>query len=275
MARQFIEGGAGQLHLRYAGARDAPPLLLLHDAPGSSEQAEVTIRELAKRFFVIAPDLPGTGESDPWKTPPTLATLSDAAVEVLDRLEVAEAFTYGIGFGSSVALQLARSAPDRVSAVALQGVLLPDVHDRAALHAHYAPPIAIEPDGSHWYRTWLMLRDMQVYWPWYDRRQVSLRRTVADFEARTLHRWTMDVMRARASYEHPIRAALAEDAAPLLQALAMPVALVRDVATPLSVFDDRARALRPDAFAVEAGDNMAAALATFFGAAKTAAPPVD
>ena len=79
------------------------------------------------------------------------------------------------------------------------------------LSAQFAPPIGIERDGAHWYRTWLMLRDSLVWWPWFDRRQVALRRAPVDFEAKRLHAWTVDVMRRRASYGHLIHAALAHD----------------------------------------------------------------
>lgn len=253
--RQFVDGGAGQIHLRYAGDRSAPALLLFHDAPGSAEQAEPLITALARRFFVIAPDLPGNGESDGWTAAPTIDQLADAAGQVLDRLGVGDAVLYGIGFGSSVALAFARRWPGRVRAVALQGLPLPAAAERAALQAHYAPPIAIEADGAHWYRTWLMLRDSQVYWPWYDRRLSTLSRVEADFSARALHRWTMDVMRAHASYGHLIAAALARDSEPDLLRLTVPLALVPDDRTPLSVYIERARALCPDATMIPGRDS--------------------
>ena len=53
-ARSATTGGelsAGQLHLRFAGDGTAPAMLLLHDAPGSSEQAEALIRDNPTLFF--------------------------------------------------------------------------------------------------------------------------------------------------------------------------------------------------------------------------------
>ncbi|UVO50497.1 alpha/beta fold hydrolase [Sphingomonas sp. SUN019] len=261
IARQFMDGLTGQIHVRYAGDRSAPPLLLIHDAPGSSEQAEPLIAQLAERFFVVAPDLPGSGESDAFAEPPSVATLADAAAGVLDTLGIDRAAVYGIGFGSSVALALAHTG--RATAAILQALALPDADERASLRAHYAPPIEIEADGAHWYRTWLMLRDSQVYWPWYDRRLPALRRVEADFSARPLHRWTMDVMRARQSYAHPIHAALDHDAAAALTALPTPLLLVRDPATPLSAQDDRLRALAPNAVAIDAASGFVEQLVRF------------
>ncbi len=248
ISRQFVDGSAGQVHLRYAGDRAAPALLMLHDAPGSSEQAEALIERLAARFFVVAPDLPGNGESDPLATPPTVGDLANEAARLLDRLGIARATIHGIGFGASVALAFARAFPDRAAALVVQGLALPTPDERAAMRVHYAPPIAVEADGAHWYRTWLMLRDMQIYWPWYDRSLASQRRAAADFSAYPLHRRTMDVMRAHASYHHLIDAALDHDAANDLASSNVPLIQFSDPSVPLSAHGDRiARHAQPDA----------------------------
>lgn len=261
ISRQFVDGRSGQVHLRFAGDRSAPALLLLHDAPGSSEQAEPLIARLAERFFVVAPDLPGNGESDPHSVQLSIDDYALDAVDLLDRAGIDRALVYGVGFGSSVALAVATGHPERVRSVALQGLALPDGGERDELAYHYAPPIAIEPDGAHWYRTWLMLRDMQVYWPWYRRTHAAQRGVEADFSARPLHRWTMDVMRSRESYGALIAAALADDAAARMSHLAAPLVIVRDQLTPLSHYDDRLVALAPHATLLSPAPDLARSLA--------------
>ena len=262
--RQFVDGASGQLHLRFAGDRRAPALLLVHDAPGSSEQAEPLIGELAAHFFVVAPDLPGCGESDPLTNAPTVEAFAQALAALAARLGIDRWLVYGIGFGGSTALAFADRFPDLVTGLAVQGLVLPDPDERAELAAHYAPPIAIEADGAHWYRTWLMLRDSQVYWPWYDRRLTTQRKVAADFSARPLHRWTMDVMRARAGYAGPIEAALANDAAVALAGLAVPLAQVRNSATPLSAHDDRLATVRAPDLTISETQDLARVLRADF-----------
>src|SRR6201998_3504130 len=49
---------------REAGSRDAPAILLLHGFPSPSHMFRDLIPLLADRLHVIAPDLPGFGQSD-------------------------------------------------------------------------------------------------------------------------------------------------------------------------------------------------------------------
>src|SRR4026208_2062492 len=49
---------------REAGRADAPALLLLHGFPTSSHMFRNLIPRLADRLYLVAPDLPGFGQSD-------------------------------------------------------------------------------------------------------------------------------------------------------------------------------------------------------------------
>ncbi len=247
VARQFIDGSAGYVHLRTMGDRDAPAVLLIHDAPGSGEQLVPLMEELSTSCFVVAPDMPGHGESGAFIHQPSIQAFANETSLLLDRLGLASAMVLGVGFGSSVAIELARHEPGRVESLALCGLLLPDASERERLRAHYTPPFEIEADGSHWYRMWSMLRDSQIYWPWFDTSVRALRRVEQDYGSRGLHRWTMDVMRGRATYHHLVQAALSGNAAAALEDVSVPVIHVTDRSRPLSVYDEALRSLRGDA----------------------------
>ena len=53
-----------EIFYREAGRSNAPALLLLHGFPTASHMFRCLIPQLADRFHVIAPDLPGFGQSD-------------------------------------------------------------------------------------------------------------------------------------------------------------------------------------------------------------------
>jgi hypothetical protein len=80
--------------------------------------------------------------------------------------------------------------------------------ERRAMIGRLAPRITLEDDGSHWYRTWLMLRDSLVHFPWYARDRGSLRRQPLDIDAYQLHAWTCDVMRQWNAYQQLVDAVL-------------------------------------------------------------------
>jgi hypothetical protein len=114
-----------------------------------------------------------------------------------------------VGVGAAVALELNARHPELVASLSLTGLLRTSAADRHAMIGRLAPPIVLSDDGSHWYRTWLMLRDSLVRWPWYAREPGTLRRQPMSFDPEQLHAWTCDVMRQYGSYHRLIEAVLA------------------------------------------------------------------
>ena len=64
-ASRFVEVGGLRWHVQLMGA--GPTLLLVHGAGAATHSWRALMPLLARRFRVIAPDLPGHGFSDPLK----------------------------------------------------------------------------------------------------------------------------------------------------------------------------------------------------------------
>ncbi len=269
--RHFVDLPAGQMMVRSSGPADAPPLLLIHDAPGSGLVLEPLMAALGLHYRVHAPDLPGSGESDALALDaPSLADYVAALMPVIHQLGpehgAAGLTVHGIGFGASLAIALAEAAPERVTHLVLRGVPLPSAEQRRDMRLHYAPPITIDQTGGHWYRLWLMLRDSLVYFPWYDRSLGAQRRVPGDFSAGRLHRWTCEVMKQGHAYHHLIEAALDHDAGAALGRIETPVLVLDDQGHPFAAFAPGLDAACPSATRLPAPEHpfdQAEAIATW------------
>lgn len=220
--RHFVMDGARPQFVRTLGDSSDPVLLLLHDVPGAGLLLFAEMGALAETQFVVVPDLPGSGESDALAEGASLSAHAAALWWLCDRLGLDRVRVRGFGFSASLAVEMALQQPERCAGVEIDGLYTPTQAERATMRACYAPSIAVEADGAHWYRLWLRLRDSLVYWPWYDHRRAALRRIVEDFDGQRLHDWTVEVMKQAATHHRLIHAILEHDAAAAVARLPVP-----------------------------------------------------
>ena len=112
-----------EVFYREAGPADGPVLLLLHGFPSSSHMFRDLIPRLAGEYRVIAPDLPGFGQS---AMPPreAFAYTFDRLARVIDRftevLELRRFALYVFDYGAPVGWRLATWHPERITALVTQ-----------------------------------------------------------------------------------------------------------------------------------------------------------
>jgi len=102
---------------------DGMPILLLHGNHGSWRHWARNIPDLAQRYRVLAPDLPGNGESDPPLLPASLAAIVDVIEtgmrEIIGPTRLHALF--GFSFGSNMAGDLARRMAEGLQQLVLVG----------------------------------------------------------------------------------------------------------------------------------------------------------
>src|SRR5271166_4894304 len=113
--------------LHYMTAGHGTPLILLHGYAETSLMWKPIIPVLAERFTVIAPDLPGIGDSD---IPTEGLDMRSAAVRIHDlakSLGVQKAEVVGHDIGLMVAYAYAAQFPTEVTKLVLMDAFLPGV----------------------------------------------------------------------------------------------------------------------------------------------------
>jgi methylmalonyl-CoA epimerase len=118
----FAPLAGGQVAYYEGGRREAPPLVLLHAAMGSSEmELRLLLTALEPHFRTVAIDFPAHGRSDDFEgeDPITVDLLVESVLAVLDALALERAHVFGFSMGAAAALGLARRHPERVDRLVL------------------------------------------------------------------------------------------------------------------------------------------------------------
>lgn len=115
------------LNLHYLTAGEGPAVILLHGYAETSRMWRPLIPELAKKFMVVAPDLPGIGDSG---IPKDGLDMKNAAVRIHDlvkSLKIQKAEVVGHDIGLMVAYAYAAQFPTETEKLVVMDAFLPGV----------------------------------------------------------------------------------------------------------------------------------------------------
>lgn len=216
-SRGFVEIAPGQA-LAWRGRLDRPgtPLVLLHDAGGSSALYAGLIETIDRP--VLALDLPGHGDSgDDWPSlPETVAGYADAVAAALAALGVTQPAVAGFHLGGQIAVEL------RARGLAVAAAMIgPAVWTDAEADDHLArglPDLSPDWTGGHLLKAWRMMRHQGLFYPWYDRTIATRHLVEPRIDPAVVHRRTLDLVRMGARYAAPYRAQYRWDASVLAAA---------------------------------------------------------
>jgi pimeloyl-ACP methyl ester carboxylesterase len=105
---------------REAGAPQTPKLLLLHGFPSAGHMFRDLIPLLADRYHIIAPDLPGFGNSDMPGRGCTFSRLADTIDRFTEVVGFDRYALYVFDYGAPTGFRLAVKHPDRITAIISQ-----------------------------------------------------------------------------------------------------------------------------------------------------------
>ncbi len=227
MEKQYLSTPQGQVHVRLAGRPFLPPLVLLHQTPSSGVMFERMIPLLAEQFWVLAPDLPGFGNSFAPERPFTVPLWAEAITHMLQSLQIGRCALFGHHTGAAVAVQIAYSCPNLVNHLVLSGPPLLDEPTKQRLRAGL-PTYALHESGDFLLNTWQRIRQ---------------KNSTADLSLSL--RETLLSLQLNGRYAEAYEAVFAHDFATQLAALTCPLLLLAGERDSLRASLEPAHALAP------------------------------
>ncbi|MGG3560703.1 alpha/beta hydrolase [Neobacillus rhizosphaerae] len=100
--------------ISYVDKGEGMPVVLLHGFCGSSRYWEEVIPELSRNYRVIAPNLPGHGESEPLSNGATIEAMVDRIKELIDVLDLEKVTMFGHSLGGYITLAFAEKYSDQL-----------------------------------------------------------------------------------------------------------------------------------------------------------------
>jgi pimeloyl-ACP methyl ester carboxylesterase len=222
---QYVPTPRGRMHIRRAGSKGRP-VLVIPTGGGSSAQFAPVVLGLAGGSNgcgrqALSVDYLGNGLSDKLERAVTIGELAEDMLALIDALGFEEVDVWGSHTGALVGLELAVRHPERVGRAVLEGPVFIAPDFQSDLLAKYFPPIRPDPWGLHLGLVWNWRRDMFMYWPWY-RVERSATRRLGVPSAQELHKYAIGILESGSHYDRAYRSAFAYDTRSRLALLKRP-----------------------------------------------------
>lgn len=259
--RGFQRIGSGLIHFREAGiAHDAPPLVMIHGGPGSSAGLVPIIAALSQHRHVIAPDLPGQGDSDPLLVDrPSIVSYAEALLAFLDARGIDRFDLYGHHSGAQIACELSIARPAAVRRLVLDGIALFSPEQRREFALRYAPPMVPQADGAHLLWAWNFARNLTRFFPHYERDQKFRLSPETILPSAAVTGIAIDLLKVWATYHLLYEAAFTHSTADRLPHVLVPTVVFAINGDPLAEYAIRVADLLPESRTIELSREQRAA----------------
>lgn len=194
---------------------------------------------LRPHVTVYAPDTPGYGQSDPLPQPAKdLQPYIEWLAAFMAELGLESAGIHGSATGAQMAIQFARTYPNKSRFVILENAVHFTEAEREDILRHYFPDMSPQEDGSHLMLAWKMAKGLFRQFPWYDDR-AEARVSAAQTPAALVHTTALAYLHSGVDYARAYKAAFRNEDASNLQAIPVPTRVIRWQGSILKRYADR------------------------------------
>jgi pimeloyl-ACP methyl ester carboxylesterase len=120
LAFRKVDVDGTKVFYREAATKGAPTILLLHGFPTAGHMFRDLIPHLWDRFRLVAPDLPGFGQSDMPSRPYTFENLANVIDRFTEKIALDRFAIYVFDYGAPIGFRLAVRHPERITAIISQ-----------------------------------------------------------------------------------------------------------------------------------------------------------
>jgi pimeloyl-ACP methyl ester carboxylesterase len=205
--RTYVDSRAGQLLVRMAGSGREDggglPLILSNGTLWSGAGSEQGTLDWAVDRPVYGFDLPGVGDSPALPGEPTMTEIAGAVIDGIDSLGLDEIDLYGSHTSAIIAMEISIARPKQVKHLILDGVTMYTEEQLAGRQGRYLLPLNVTADGAFLTWAWHFIRDMNMWYPWYDHRASHFRSDGFVKDPAGHHERFIDFLRGGLTFANP------------------------------------------------------------------------
>jgi pimeloyl-ACP methyl ester carboxylesterase len=202
--KSYADTAAGQLSIRRGHVGTGLPVVLIHNFGSSTSAWQPVVTALTGKRPFVALDLPGHGETgSAWGDGEvTIDACANALSEAMKNLGIEACHLFSYGGGGLVALKLLERGEKDIRSWTAVDFWLFDDEEKAKLKDRLAPILKPEPYGQHLNQAWYMIRDSELFWPWFDPKPENAVNQPPETDPARLHRRVCDLLKAAPVYRY-------------------------------------------------------------------------
>ena len=223
--KSYADTATGQLSIRRGHVGTGLPVVLIHNFGSSTSAWQPVVTALTGKRPFVALDLPGHGETgSAWGDGEvTIDVCANAVSEAMKNIGIEACHLFSYGGGGLVALKLLERGEKDIRSWTAVDFWLFDDEEKAKLKDRLAPILKPEPYGQHLNQAWYMIRDSELFWPWFDPKPENAVNQPPETDPARLHRRVCDLLKAAPVYQTIVNSALETDGEAILKTLDIPV----------------------------------------------------
>ena len=206
--KMFLDINGSNQFIKFNAYGKKIPLIILHGEMQTSKSVEKIHSQFSATRPVISFDLPGNGFSENIPNSEDLNSYLVNLKSIIRKLGIDKFSIMAFGMSSVLVHLLQQNMSSKISSIVLNKSIFPQKNELQLFKKYLAPKILPDTEGSHLIKVWNILRDRQLFWPWFLRKKENVRLVMPEIDPIKLHIDLVHLMQSYHSYHKFISAVI-------------------------------------------------------------------